>query len=62
MAKKSNPQRLELLDKAVRAIEAVADDESVSQEVSIADLETLSSVADGCIEGLRDDIKNREAK
>lgn len=58
--RKPNPARIQLLADAVDAINAVADDKSVTHEVSIGDLEALAFTVDAAIDGLRDDIKNRD--
>lgn len=64
MARKKKPteERLALIKAANDAINAVADDKSVSIEQAIVDLQEIAFTADCCIDGLSDDLKNKEKK
>ena len=60
--KKQTKERRALIDEAIKAINAVADDKSVSHEDSIVVLEGLQSQIHDCIDGLECDISNRDEK
>lgn len=60
MKKKNKTERDILIQAAKDAINAVADDKSVELEASVEDMGELQWWVECCIEGLKNDIQNRE--